>query len=668
MSELGQFLSGFDPVPGELVLPERISGAYEPESCLSRKGEKMVLRLHRRADGVLFVLKIVPEGQEDLEEEHRILSRLEPLMPGKVPAPGDFFRENGMEYLLRTYLPGETLARYREREGSCSEETCMQLGRKLCALLTTLHSMEPPVIHRDIKPENIMLLPDGEVGLIDFGIARQYKSGKDTDTRRMGTRSTAAPEQYGYAQSDCRTDIYALGMTLLWLLTGSYDRERLADAPEIPAPLRRALEKAVAFAPENRYQSAGEFASALSGHRFRPGRRPLVWAAALLCILGVSLGALSLERSAGDAASGSTTEDVGAAPADSTAEGPALEAESQPPVVEFASASMEAAVRQALNQPEGEVRSDELAQIQRLAVVGPTAFGPEQAFDYRVGCYIDNQYQADQPMGDITDRDLELLAQMPNLEELYLCRQQIRDIAVLAELPLTTLALCENDILDVSPLAALTDLETLYLGGNPATDYSPLAGLSRLRLLVVEGCGSDGVLAVESLSFLEDLNLWQLGLGLAVPKDGDWQPLTKQVALETLELWDPPEEAVAAANTLTGLKTLSLSDYFQPDLTAISGLESLEVLNIHKGSLENLDGIGVMGRLITLSVGFNGVTDLAPLVGLDRLNYIQLESLAIPDFSPLAELPSLGYVVVNAEQAAQVEADCPGHGFELRTS
>ena len=137
-------------------------------------------------------------------------------------------------------------------------------------------------------------------------------------------------------------------MTLLWLLTGSYDRERLADAPEIPAPLRRALEKAVAFAPENRYQSAGEFASALSGHRFRPGRRPLVWAAALLCILGVSLGALSLERSAGDAASGSTTEDVGAAPADSTAEGPALEAESQPPVVEFASASMEAAVRQAL--------------------------------------------------------------------------------------------------------------------------------------------------------------------------------------------------------------------------------------------------------------------------------------------------------------------------------
>ena len=102
------------------------------------------------------------------------------------------------------------------------------------------------MIYRDIKPENILLLPDGGIGLIDFGIARQFKDGKDTDTRHMGTRATAAPEQYGYAQTDQRTDLYSLGMTLIWLLTGRYDRDSLTQTEEISPHLRSVLEKAVA--------------------------------------------------------------------------------------------------------------------------------------------------------------------------------------------------------------------------------------------------------------------------------------------------------------------------------------------------------------------------------------------------------------------------------------
>ena len=173
--------------------------------------------------------------------------------------------------------------------------------------------------------------------------------------------------------------------------------------------------------------------------------------------------------------------------------------------------------------------------------------------------------------------------------------------------------------------------------------------------------------AVDSLAFLDGLSLHKLGLGLTVPKDGDWGPLTRQVALEELFLWEPPESAVAAANTLTSLKILTIGDYFAPDLTALSGLSSLEVLNIHKGSVESLDGVEFLTRLITLSVGFNGVTDLTPLAGLERLNYLQLEELAITDYSPLLELPGLGYVVVPQAQGAAVEADCPGYTFELRT-
>lgn len=657
MRDMEDFLSGFDPLPQGVSLPDRVLRDYEPDSCLARREDGYVWRLRRRADGALFVLKSAPAGTEDLAEEFQILTRLAPLLPGAVPAPADCFQEGGTDYLLRTYLPGETLARYRERTGGCTEALCVQLGQKLCALLETLHGQTPPVIHRDIKPENILLLPGGGVGLIDFGIARQYKSGQDTDTRRMGTRATAAPEQYGFAQTDRRTDLYALGMTLLWLLTGSYDREALAGDAELSPQLRRTLEKAVAFAPEDRFQDAAAFSQALAGRPPRRRGRRLLWAAALLCALAV--GAWLLWP--GD--SGET------APEHLTAETPPAgtpaETETPSPAVEFGSASMEAAVRQALDRPAGEITRDELADIRRLAVVGETAFGPEQVFDYRIGCYIDNVYQADQPVGDITDADLALLAHMPALEELYLCRQEIRDVSALAELPLTTLALCENQILDISPLGSLTELETLYLGGNPATDYSALAGLARLRVLTVEGSVGSGVNAADSLAFLDGLTLRELGLGLTVPKDGDWQPLARQTALEKLLLWDPPAEAMAAANTLSGLKFLFLCEYNAPDLTGLSGLTGLEVLNLHKGGVKSLEGIGTMSRLLTLSVGFSGVTDLSPLVGLERLSDIYLEALPIAEFSPLLELPALRYVRVDQEQLAAAEAACPDRTFQL---
>ena len=650
MSERERFLSGFSPLPADFVLPERIARDYDVESCLRcREDGGFALRLRRRSDRASFVLKVSAQGMEDLEDEFRILTRLGPLLPGAVPAAADCFQEGGMGYLLRAYLPGETLLEYREREGSCSEAQCVRIGQQLCALLDILHHQTPPVIHRDIKPENIILLPDGSLGLIDFGIARQYKEGRDTDTRHMGTRATAAPEQYGYAQTDQRTDLYALGMTLIWLATGEYDRDDLAQAPGLSSRLRGVLERSVAFAPEDRYQDASAFSAALAGRPRRWLRFGLLAAAVVI----VALGGWLLRP-------GETVPPID--PEMGQEIGPLEEMQ----IVAFSSSTMEAAVRQALGKPEGVITYDELGGITRLAAVGENTFDAEQVFDYRVSCFVDNQYQGDLPLGDITDSDLALLTHMPNLQELYLCRQDIRDISALAGLPLTTLALCEDKIMDFSPLATLTELENLYLGGNPGTDYSALAGLSRLETLTVEGNGSLGVAAVESLRFLDGLTLRKLGLGLAVPKDGSWEPLTRQIALEELLLWDPGEEAVAAANTLANLKTLTIGDYYVPDLQAISGLQGLEVLNIHKGTVESLAGIESLTRLITLSVGFNGVSDLTPLAGLDRLNYLQLESLPITDFSPLAGLPALGYVVVPQEQAALVEAACPGYTFQLR--
>ena len=608
-------------------LPPRISLVYEAERCLHAGEGRSVWRVRRRADGEPFVLKLSLEGTEDLAEEFQLLKRLSAQLPGAVPVPMDCFREDETDYLLRSYLPGRTLAELRRGEGGCSSRRCVEIGRKLCTLLETLHGLEPPIIHRDIKPENVILLPDGGVGLIDFGIARQYKPERDQDTRRLGTRSTAAPEQYGYSQTDCRTDLYGLGMTLVWLLTGEYSQAALEGAA-VPPPLRRVLEKAVSFAPENRYQTAAAFSAALVG---RPRRR---WAALLLAVL-LAAGILF-----GLAAAGAKR------------------------TVRFRSLSLERAVRTELNQPEGPVSYKDLERVERLAVVGTTPLSREEDFDYRIACYTGGTYQEDAPWGDAGD--LTLLSRMPNLREVYLCRQEISDLTPLEGLPLTTLALCRNQISDLTPLVGMTSLESLYLGGNPISDCGPLSSLTGLRYLNLDGSVS-GAAAPESLDFLNGLTLQELSLGLVFPKDRDWSPLAVQPVLEALSLWNPPETALSAAASLGRLRVLRIGDITCPDLRPLSGLDQLEVLSVYS-RLERLDGITGMRSLTTLSLCNSAVRDLSLLKGLGNLNYLHMTSLPIEDFSPLADLPALTNVLVDRDQTQAVEAACPSHAFQLEAN
>lgn len=293
MSHTEQFCRDYRAVLDGLELPERVGLVYEPEALLSEHGGRSVWKLRRRADGAPFVLKVAAgEEGEDLEEEFRLLVRLHPALAGSVPLAADCFAAGGRRYLVRSWLPGQTLAHWREKSGGCAEARCVSLGRRLCALLGKLHGLEPPIIHRDIKPENIVVGEDGAVGLIDFGIARQYKPERESDTRLMGSRSTAPPEQYGFAQTDGRADLYALGATLAWLLTGSYDLGALAEAP-VSRRLRRVLEKAAAFSPRDRYPTAAALGRALRGTERRRGLR-LTLAGAACIALCLAVGGLAL--------------------------------------------------------------------------------------------------------------------------------------------------------------------------------------------------------------------------------------------------------------------------------------------------------------------------------------------------------------------------------------
>ena len=103
-------------------------------------------------------------------------------------------------------------------------------------MLSYLHAQHPPIIVRDLKPGNIMVTPEGDVFLIDFGIARTYKAGKQSNTENLGTAIYASPEHHGHGQTDARSDIYSLGATMYHLLTNVEPAPMETPRPGIVAP------------------------------------------------------------------------------------------------------------------------------------------------------------------------------------------------------------------------------------------------------------------------------------------------------------------------------------------------------------------------------------------------------------------------------------------------
>lgn len=130
-------------------------------------------------------------------------------------------------------------------QGRLSDDEKKEIALELCDILHFLHSASPPIIHRDVKEENIMVREDGTVMLLDYDAAKVYWRNETRDTRLIGTEGSATPEQYGFRQSDARTDIYGLGVLLGKMFAGNKKMERIA-------------EKATQMDPAKRYQTANE--------------------------------------------------------------------------------------------------------------------------------------------------------------------------------------------------------------------------------------------------------------------------------------------------------------------------------------------------------------------------------------------------------------------------
>lgn len=186
-----------------------------------------------------------------------------------LTAVTDFFPEEGNLYLVMDYVRGQTLEEilHGAPDGRLPQGQAFNIVRQLCDVLEYLHGQDPPVIFRDLKPSNVMLTPEGQVKLVDFGIARFFKPAQSQDTVTLGTPGYAAPEQWGAAgQSDARSDIYGLGVLLLRLATGydpipnPFPLPQPRDVmPQISPKTEYLILRATPIQPGARYQNVAEF-------------------------------------------------------------------------------------------------------------------------------------------------------------------------------------------------------------------------------------------------------------------------------------------------------------------------------------------------------------------------------------------------------------------------
>ena len=182
-----------------------------------------------------------------------------------IPVIRELIEADGSLWVIEDYISGSSLAELLEQENFGEDEACAIIA-DLCDILEPLHAHKPPIIHRDIKSSNVIIDGAGRTFLIDFDASKLVVPGRKRDTQLIGTEEYAAPEQYGFAQSDERTDVYALGILLHELLTGRLPSEACEDTQAAPAAraaeatpsgaLGRVINTATAMDPAGRYSSA----------------------------------------------------------------------------------------------------------------------------------------------------------------------------------------------------------------------------------------------------------------------------------------------------------------------------------------------------------------------------------------------------------------------------
>lgn len=548
------------------------------------------------------------------------------------------------------------------QKGGIQERELCKISLKICQAVEEFQKLEDPMIHRDIKPENIVVTPTGETVFIDFGTMRSYKKDSQRDTFVVGTRGTAAPEQYGYRQTDQRTDVYAIGQTMLYMVTESYELDQLSEC-KISRKLKKIIEKACSFEPDKRYADAAELRKAIE--KCQEDNRKVVHkkagaAAGLITAVGILAVFLSNTGILTDITSPKSqvlAESMDTESPQNTDVVPDVENEpvtaneqnvEQIEPVTFKGEMIEVAVRRELNLSEDDtITTEMLENVKQIRIVGKEILDEGDNF-WGIGNRVEGKdSDFGSARGNITD--LTDLTMMKNLETLALCNQEIEDISALENLPLKELYLNKNKITDFSVLTSLTNLDLLCILDNPAEDLSVLKECSSITQLNIES------MKLTDIDFLGQMNLNILYMNNAKIEDRNMKPLLEVKKLQELCIGDVPEEMAEVLPQMSNLKGLIMwgGNTVLKNLEPLKGMESLESLAV-SSPVSSLEGIENFPNLYALSIGFSFITDLTPVLEAEQLHYIDISNAAIDSYEPLLEHPTLAQVQCTEEQKKEI--------------
>jgi len=445
-------------------LPQKIFGRFNLLELLARNELGETFLLSEKIGGKRYVLKSFRYSNDDSSESellnglvHRGLPRFEQkIVYGQI------------SFSLREYVDGVSLEEYVTERGVLDEATAIDVLVELCDIVGVLHSQPIPIIHRDIKPSNVIINPESKhVTLIDFGISRKYNANSSNDTTVFATQEFAPPEQFGFAQTDTRTDVYSLGILLRYLLTGG-----TKNTVTIPSGWGKITKKCTELAPNSRYQNADALKKALIWHKMRTMKKMLRFAAMLVMVLMFAVTYTLYAHF--------------------------TYTEASLDIYVFNEPLIEAAVRRALN-----IGEDEPITYETLEAVTEI-----RIFSMFPACIIYADYEYELQYGNI--HSLEDFRFMPNLQSLYLGRQPVYDLSPLVyNLQLSCIYLYRTNVSDISPLTQLASLERFRLRDSLVTDFSAIENMKNLYGFFVRW-QDIGITSVRELGDLSRLNTLEI--------------------------------------------------------------------------------------------------------------------------------------------------------------
>lgn len=631
-------------------LPEDMQEHWTVYECLKESEDSSTFLVKETVTGILCVLKWGRNRQaEFLRNEMEIMEKMADRKLSGIPKTYRIFEENGEVYLVREYIEGMSLAQMVLQKGGISEAEICRISRKICQTAEQFQNPDEPMIHRDIKPENIVVTPGGEVVFIDFGTMRSYKKDGSRDTFVVGTRGTAAPEQYGYTQTDQRTDVYAIGQTVLYMVSESYEKNQLSECA-VSRRMKKIIEKACSFEPDKRYGDAAQLRRAVEKCQANNRKKVYKKAGAVFGLIaaGYILAIFSPD--------GTVIENKRIETAEQSAAEEQIQAE-----ITFREELIEEAVRKELGLSKTDkITASMLEDVRKLRIVGKEILDDEDTF-WGEGHHVDGKDSSfGSVRGNITD--LSDLAQMVNLEELALCNQKIEDISGLKELPLKKLYLSKNMITDFSVLLNLIDLDTLCIMENPAENLSVIGECTGILRLNIQGMN------LTDIDFLKNLSLDYLDMSNVEVENNIFEPLAEMKKLDTLCMCDVNEAAAETLSQMSTLKALFMwgDSTILENLKPLKGMTQLETLAFTT-QISSLEGIEQFPSLNFLSVSFSLVKDLSPVTGAKNLQVIDISNADIKNFEPLFGHSGLTEVHCTEEQKEEIMKIDSSPDFEIYT-